>query len=155
MDRVLGSLSAQGAMGTVTATASLHDSTGRRETAQVSASTSDQTPAAAAEPPAPTPTQPLPPTPQPTPSQPPTTKPAAAAPPPSTETPPTLEDDNEEEEQGSREEQREKMQEYRTQKSIRNHVKTAYNCLQYADKVLLRYKVSPVINHAHYQCTPL
>ncbi len=150
-------------MGTVTATASLHDSTGRRETAQVSASTSDQTPKV--EPSAPTPSeQPLPPTSQPTPSQPPPSQPPPSQPPPSqpppmqpntadttpatAKNPPTQkEDEEEEEDQESREEQREKIQEYRNQKSIRGHVKNAYNCLQYADKVLLRYKVSCTVHH--------
>ncbi|XP_064395426.1 uncharacterized protein LOC135342588 isoform X2 [Halichondria panicea] len=143
VDRVLGSLNAQGARGTVTATASSIDSTGRRETAQVSASTREAKPTLPiADPTPPTPSQPPP---QPPPAAE-ATQTAEATPPaeatqtaeatPPADPPPTEEEDKEKEAR----EQREMIQEYKTQKNIRSHVKDAYRTLQHADRVLLRYK---------------
>lgn len=113
----------------------IQDSTGRRETAQVSASTREAKPTLPiADPTPPTPSQPPP---QPPPAAE-ATQTAEATPP--ADPPPTEEEDKEKEAR----EQREMIQEYKTQKNIRSHVKDAYRTLQHADRVLLRYKVGPV-----------
>ena len=85
---------------------------------------------------------------QPTPSQKPPeqTQPPAQPTPaqPPAQPPPTSQPEETEEEREEREdrERRERAQEYRTQKSIRGHVKTAYRNLQQANRVVTRFKVS-------------
>lgn len=65
----------------------------------------------------------------------------ASAVPPSLEAAPSQAPPTEDDKEREARERRERAQEYRTQKNIRGHVRTAYRCMQHADRVLLRYKV--------------